>query len=498
MVVCVGYALQMETSKDIKADSGFLLTLKQWLERLEHRHPRPIDLGLDRVSRVWRALGSPRPAACVIAIGGTNGKGSTVAFAEAAAQALGWRVGAYTSPHLIRYNERIRLDGREAGDQAIVAAFERIEATRGSTSLTYFEFGTLAALLLMAQASPALDLALLEVGLGGRLDAVNIIDADVSVVTTVALDHQEWLGGTRAAIAREKAGIARPGRPLLIGERDAEPTLIDVTRALGVDARRLGADYDWYFEDGKRWFRYRNRAPVPLPRMLPLPAPCQWDNAVTALAALASLADTGALPSEHVTAQTAVDTRRMQSDRTNDVDLAAAATGLINARLPGRLQRLAKSPEVIVDVGHNPQAASMLAHWLASDEGSARTTRAVFSALADKDIEGIVGPVLPYVRHWHLAGLADVTPRGLSADALAERLSSLLDSRSMSPMVGQATGPAARATLHATVAEALDAARVAAKPDERVLAFGSFHVVAEAGKALQSGQDLIGRGRQTL
>ena len=436
------------------------MNLDQWLARLEQAHPRGIDLGLERVGVVWRALGAPRPARRVITVGGTNGKGSTVAFIEAAAGANGWRVGAYTSPHLLRYNERIRIDGADAGDAAIVAAFERIEAARGDISLSYFEFGTLAGLLLMAAAD--LDLAILEVGLGGRLDAVNIVDADVAVVTTVALDHQDWLGDSRAAIAREKAAIAREGRPLVVGERDAEPALLAAAGSIGAVVLRLGRDFDarpgspgdahWQFQSD----RLEVATPIALPS-LPLPAPVQRDNAVTALAALLALTAFPATASASV------------PPRVSPLDPQRAAQGLAQAQLRGRLQRIASAPEVLVDVGHNPQAAQVLADWLAAqDDGG--VTDAVFSALADKDIAGIVAPLRPFIRHWHLAGLQEAGPRGMPVAALTERLRGVL--------------PDDRLFRHRDVAAALRAARAAATADGRVLVFGSFLTVAAALQAV--------------
>lgn len=423
------------------------MNLEQWLARLEQAHPRGIELGLERVGAVWHALGAPRPARRVITVGGTNGKGSTVAFIEAAARACGWRVGTYTSPHLLRYNERIRIDGREVADADIVAAFRRIEAARGGTSLTYFEFGTLAAFLLLARAD--LDLAVLEVGLGGRLDAVNLVDADVAVVTTVALDHQAWLGPSRVHIAREKAAIARPGRPLLAGERDAEPALLESAAAIGAPVLRLGADFDVEaVERGRLRFRPPGPGPVaavPMPP-LPLAAHVQADNAATALAALVAL---GA-----------------------GLDLERAAAGLAQARLPGRLQRLASAPDVVVDVGHNPQAAQVLAGWLASHQDG-RVTHAVFAALADKDIAGIVTPLRDMVRHWHLAGLGPAGGRGLAVDELVQRVHTAL--------------PDACLDRHADVAEALAHAKLAAGRDGRVLVFGSFLTVAAALRALGGG-----------
>jgi dihydrofolate synthase/folylpolyglutamate synthase len=417
-------------------------SLAAWLLELERRHPQAIELGLDRVGRVWRALGAPRPAPRVITIGGTNGKGSTVAFAEAAARAQGWRVGCYTSPHIERYNERVRIDGVDAGDAALVAAFERVEAVRADVPLTYFETGTLAAFLLLADAG--LDLALLEVGLGGRLDAVNLVDADVSVVTTVALDHQDWLGHSRDAIAREKAAIARKDAPLVVGERDAAPALLAVAATIGAQVWRLGADFDCRSDDdGNRWLRLPATAPVRLPARLPLAAPVQWDNAATAIAALLAAAP--------------------------DLDLGRAVAGLAAARAPARLEQVGRAPDIVLDVGHNPQAAQALAQWLAG-AGAPRRTVAVFSALADKDIEAIVRPLLPGVQRWHLAGLDQASPRGLGSAALAARLQDVL--------------PAAVTRRHADVGTALAAARRDAGATGRVLVFGSFHTVAEARRAL--------------
>ncbi|HET6396761.1 MAG TPA: Mur ligase family protein, partial [Pseudoxanthomonas sp.] len=216
------------------------MDLQQWLAHIERQHPKAIEMGLERVREVAARLGLARPAAQVVTVGGTNGKGSTVAFVEAIARAGGWKVGAYTSPHLLRYNERVRIDGADAGDAALAAAFAAVEAARGDTPLTYFEYGTLAALWLFQRAG--LDLAVLEVGLGGRLDAVNLVDADVAVITTVDIDHTEWLGADRESIGREKAGIARPWKPLVLGEVDSPSSVLRHAYAIGANAIRLGSD----------------------------------------------------------------------------------------------------------------------------------------------------------------------------------------------------------------------------------------------------------------
>src|ERR1700744_1317493 len=260
-------------------------TLAQWLEYQERVNVRSIELGLDRVSEVWRRMGAPRIARHVITVGGTNGKGSTVAFLEAMLRAAGLQVGCYTSPHLLHYNERIRVDGVDASDETLVASFERIEKARGELPLTYFEFGTLAALDIFARAG--LDVAVLEVGLGGRLDAINIVDADVAVITTIDLDHQDWLGGDRDSIGREKAGIARAGRPAIGGERQPPGGLVGALRGSGAEvvARSDAFSADGAAEEGRWRWTHRDGTVLDLPRP-GLDARVQIDNAATAIAAI--------------------------------------------------------------------------------------------------------------------------------------------------------------------------------------------------------------------
>ena len=312
------------------------MDLSQWLEYIQRQHPESIELGLDRVREVATRLGLGRPAAQVITVAGTNGKGSTVAFIEAIARAGGWKVGAYTSPHLLRYNERVRIEAEEVADDALVAAFAVVEAARVDTPLTYFEFGTLAALWLFQRAS--LDLVVLEVGLGGRLDAVNLVDADVAVVTTVDIDHTGWLGSDRESIGREKAGIARAWKPLVLGEVDPPSSVLRHAYAIGANAIRLGSDFFHEPVDAAHW-RWREvgaELRLPAPR---LAAPPQRANASTAIAALRALPR--ALPE------------------------AAFAQGVATATLPGRLQCLQRDGvEIVLDVAHNPQAARELAAWL--------------------------------------------------------------------------------------------------------------------------------------
>lgn len=409
-------------------------TLSAWLSHIEQQHPATIDMGLERVRSVAQALGLAQPGAHTVVVGGTNGKGSTVAFIEAIARAAGWKVGAYTSPHLLRYNERVRIDGQDVTDEALMAAFNAIEDARGSTTLTYFEYGTLAALYLFAQAG--LDLAVLEVGLGGRLDAVNIVDSDVAVITTVDIDHSEWLGEDRETIGVEKAGIIRGWKPVILGETDPPSSVLARAYLLGANAIRGGSDFFADVIDAQQW-RWRD---VGFSIDLPTPAlrgPIQLRNAASAIAAL----------------------------RTLDKPLprAAIAEGVANARIRGRLQSVQRTGvDVLVDVGHNPQAARELAAALKAAPVAGRTW-AVFAALQDKDAAGVVEALGGQVDDWHLAGLDGA--RAQSAQALQARLHDTA---------------AAAAQQHATVADALEAALAAAAAGDRVLVFGSFHTAAQA------------------
>ena len=412
--------------------------LAEWLAYQERVNPRSIELGLDRVRAVWQRMGAPAPARRTIIVGGTNGKGSTVALLEAMLAAAGLRVGAFTSPHLLAYNERVRIAGEDAGDAALVASFERIEAARAELPLTYFEFGTLAALDLFARAD--LDVAVLEVGLGGRLDAVNIVDADVAIVTTVDLDHMDWLGADRDSIGVEKAGIARAGRPAIVGEDDPPRGLLDALAARGARVERAGIDFHWQREASGWHWRHRAGDAMALPDPA-LPAPVQFANAAAAIAALHALfADDAAMAPARL--------------------YAAIRAGLQAVRVAGRLQSLGGDPELLVDVGHNPQAARALAEWL--DAQPPARVLAVYGALADKDVAGVVAALGPRIAHWHLAGLERDTPRGLAAAVVADALRKAL--------------PQATFDQHADVAGALEAARASARAGDRILAFGSFFV----------------------
>jgi len=418
-------------------------TLAEWLAYQERINIHSIELGLDRVREVWRRMGAPAPARQVITVAGTNGKGSTVALLEAMLRAAGTRVGAFTSPHLLAYNERVRIDGSNADDAALVASFERIETARGTAfgeavPLTYFEFGTLAALDLFARAD--VDVAVLEVGLGGRLDAVNIIDADVAIITTVDLDHMDWLGPDRDSIGREKAGIARAGRPAIVGESDPPAGLLAALDACAARVERAGVDFSVErHADGWRW-RHRDGSAMELPAPA-LSAPVQYANAAAAIAALHALDDGGLTPSAF---------------------FAAISAGLHEVRVPARLQMIGGDTPVVVDVGHNPQAARALAEWL--DAQPPTRVHAVYGALADKDAAGVIAALGERVDHWHLAGLDRDTPRGMSVEVLAGILRQTL--------------PAASWTAHANVAAALRAARGSVASGGRILAFGSFFVAS--------------------
>lgn len=420
------------------------MNLAEWLDHQQRQHPREIAMGLDRVAAVAKTLGLRKPAARVITVGGTNGKGSTVAFIEAIARAGGAKVGAYTSPHLLRYNERVRIDGVDATDAQLVGAFERIEAARGDTPLTYFEYGTLAALLLFSEAG--LDLAVLEVGLGGRLDAVNTVDADVAVITTVAIDHTELLGPDRETIALEKAGIVRAGKPAVVGELDPPDNLLRQIDRVGAFAVRAGKQYRFGDRLGGKWFWQDDTLKLELKKPS-LIAPAQTANAAAAIAALRAVVPALALTENHI------------------------ASGVAAATVPGRMQRIGGPIDIVLDVAHNPQAAQQLARWLMTHR-AAGATQAVFAALSDKDIPNLVGALMGQVDVWRLAGLPDAGARAQDVDTLSRQVAGLL-SRT----------PSSR---HATVAEALENARRHAQAGDRIIVFGSFHTVAQAMQALNT------------
>jgi dihydrofolate synthase / folylpolyglutamate synthase len=413
-------------------------SLEQWLAYQTQVHPQAIDLGLDRLQVVLERLQWRQPQVPVITVAGTNGKGSVSAYCEAIMRAAGLRVGTFTSPHLRSYEERIRIHDRLVHSDELVAAFEQIEAARGSVPLTFFEFNTLAALLIFDAA--LLDAWVLEVGMGGRLDAVNVVDPHVAVVTSIGLDHQEYLGDTLEAIAREKAGIFRAGRTAVIGGREPSPVLESMARAVKAPLKRLAIEYN-YILDGLGW-RYRGTH-WDLPH---LPAPAllgdtQFTNAATAIAALEEIA-----PRLTIAA-------------------GAVAQGLSRAHLTGRFQVIkaaADSPTWVLDVAHNPDAARVLERNLNASPMSGKTL-GVCGILADKDASGIAEILDAAIDEWWCASLEGA--RGRSGEELATAV----------------RGKVATSVRAAdSVAAACAAALKAATPQDRIVVFGSFHTVGPA------------------
>jgi dihydrofolate synthase/folylpolyglutamate synthase len=412
-------------------------TLPDWLAWQETLHPSRIDLRLERVRAVWDGLGLGPLACPVITVGGTNGKGSVVAYLDAICRAGGYRTAAYTSPHVLRYNERIRVDGADATDAALCDAFARIDAARGDAPLTYFEFGTLAALTLFAEA--AADVVLLEVGLGGRLDAVNIIDADVAVVTSIGRDHMAWLGDTPAEIAFEKAGIFRAGRPALIGQTDAPPRLRERALEVGAMPLQLGREFAWRLDAGQWQWRGpddRRRDALPAPA---LRGRFQYDNAAAAICALECLRER--LP----------------------LGNAALRQGLQRVRLPGRFTVLPGRPTWVVDVAHNAQAAQALAQNLAA-LGCTGPRHAVVGLSADKEAAAVAGALGDWVESWHVVRAPG--PRGMAEDVLAAAIA--------------AGVPGAAPQVHGSLDAAIAAIREGLAEDACVLVFGSFTLVEAA------------------
>ncbi|MDX7920350.1 bifunctional tetrahydrofolate synthase/dihydrofolate synthase [Aeromonas media] len=401
-------------------------SLVDWLSYLERIHPVNIDMGLERVGAVARRMGLTQLPFKVITVAGTNGKGSSCAMAASILMAAGYQVGVYSSPHLLRFTERVRIDGAELSDSEHCAAFAEVEAARGEIALTFFEFATLAGLWLFCRAAP--DVLLLEVGLGGRLDATNVVESDVALITSIALDHCDWLGDTREAVAVEKAGVYRAGKPAISGEPNPPATIASEAARLGACLRQVGRDFhgdehdaDWDYHGLNHWLGLPKPA---LPLM----------NAVTVLAALESL---GLPLSESV-----------------------IRDGLANARLAGRMQRLQNEPLVIVDVAHNPHSAAYLASQLRQIPCKGKR-RAVVGMLKDKDMAGSLAELDGLIDQWFLASLTG--PRAATAEQLAAAL-------------GDGQGPAA---TFDGVSAAYRAALAASSPDDMVIVFGSFYTVAD-------------------
>jgi len=410
-------------------------SLNDWLEWQETLHPSSIDLSLERVGQVADRLQCRAPAKVVISVAGTNGKGSSVAMLEAILLRAGYRVGCYTSPHLFRYNERLRLQGEPISDSALCESFARIDHARGENTLTYFEFGTLAALDIMARES--LEVALLEVGLGGRLDAVNVVDADAALITSIGIDHTAWLGRDRDSIAREKAGIMRPAKPAVCGDADPPASLIAEADRIGALWRVLGTDFS-IKQAGRRWHWQGQRSRY---RDLPEPALTgshQLANAAGVLMVLEMLRE--CLP----VTQTAIE------------------SGLKWVRLLGRIQTVPGRVEQVLDVSHNAQAAQALADALRQRPLPGKT-HAVIGMLQDKDTESFVRVLEAAVSRWYPVGLQ--TDRAATAQQLAQRLASVVGME--------------RVTTCESVAGATKRLNAEVSPGDRVLVCGSFYTVAE-------------------
>lgn len=412
-------------------------TLDAWLSHLESLHPSAIDMGLGRVAAVRDAMGL-EPGCPVVTVGGTNGKGSTCVMLSTILKAAGYRVGTYTSPHLLHYNERVMLDLVPASDAALVEAFRAVETARHDISLTYFEFGTLAAMKLFMDA--AVDVIVLEVGLGGRLDAVNVFEPSAAAVVSVALDHESYLGASREAVGFEKAGIYRSGKLAVCSDPVPPQSLLNHAVQIGADLALLGRDFGYSrAEDSATWSWWgpagATYSDLPMPA---LPGEYQLGNAATALVLLTAL------------------------QKRLPVGEQAVRQGLQQVVWPARFQVRNGPPRVILDVGHNPHAAQALAASLDAQLPAARTL-AVFGMMEDKDIAGVLAALSSRIDVWHVA--APSLPRA----ATVERLANLI----------HAVSPQAPVHCHGSVVEAWQAACKQAEEADRILVFGSFYTVAE-------------------
>jgi dihydrofolate synthase/folylpolyglutamate synthase len=411
-------------------------SLTDWLTWQETLHPRKIDLGLERVARVAGRMQLLAPEHGVITVAGTNGKGSSIAMLEAILLSAGYRTGCYSSPHLLRYNERIRIAGNEVDDATLCAAFDAVDRARGDTSLSYFEFGTLAALFIFSQSS--LDIALLEVGMGGRLDAVNILDADVALVTSIDIDHSAWLGEEREAIGREKAGIFRAGRPAICSDTEPPTSVFRQAQTLSARWYAPGSGFDWARTAGGWSWQTSGKTceDLPLPA---LSGSHQLDNAAGVLMVLETLAERFTIP------RTAIE------------------QGLRTVALPGRCQVLSGAVETILDVAHNPGSAEILAQLLRNRSVRGHT-RLVLGMLADKDVAAFTAALAPVVNDWYLASLSG--DRGRSAQDLQQQICD--------------NGVHGMARQFPDVATAFKRAQADAEEGDRVVVCGSFVTVAEA------------------
>ncbi|WP_372741323.1 bifunctional tetrahydrofolate synthase/dihydrofolate synthase [Neptunomonas sp.] len=416
-------------------------TLEQWLSWMENNHPVAIDLGLARVQQVFTRLDLDFRQVCVITVAGTNGKGSTVSMLDAIYRQAGYKTACYTSPHLQIYNERVRLNGGLVSDQQLVSAFSAVDQACGDISLTYFEMGTLAALWLIAEQQP--DVAILEVGLGGRLDAINVLDADVAVITTIDIDHVDWLGDDREIIGREKAGIFRKGKPAVCGELNPPASIAEYARELGCELRQVNQSYEYHIKSERRWSwegcdlqgNIVSFSDLPLPQL-----PVQ--NAATAIQAVLL----SGLPCSP----------------------ESMAAGLQTAYVAGRMEQVAYQGRLfILDVAHNPQSAAYLADQLKQAEADGIVL--ILGMLADKDCASVMQSLATVVASWHLVTL-DV-PRGQTAEQLSAYL----------PKVNQAS-----VMCHVSVDAAISHLILADIPtSKKIVVAGSFYTVGDAYRVLK-------------
>lgn len=448
-------------------NTSFPQTLDGWLAHCERIHPSAIDLGLARVQTVRARLGLAFQCP-VFTVAGTNGKGSSCALLESILTHCGYRVGVYTSPHLVHFEERCRVQGSIVSAQALVPHFAAVEAARGEVSLTYFEFTTLAIMRLLSEAE--LHAVVLEVGLGGRLDAVNVIDADVALVTSVDVDHTEFLGADREAIGMEKAGIMRAGRPVIVSDPMPPQSLLDHAGTLGADLRCIGRDFTYTAQQGDsgRWQQW------------------SWVGRSRRFSGLAYPALRGSnqlLNASGVLAALEVMNERLPTTA------QAVRLGLSMVALPGRFQMLPGQPMVVLDVAHNPHAVAALAVNL-DQMGFYPCTRAVFGAMLDKDVSGMVAHLLPMVDHWYCTDLP--TARAASAQTLAAQIQT---HHTQARQGGRVIPTTISVQTFDRPCTALSAALADADPADRILVFGSFYTV---GGVLAAGLPRLSAAHMSL
>ncbi|MBW9262819.1 MAG: bifunctional tetrahydrofolate synthase/dihydrofolate synthase [Candidatus Thiodiazotropha sp. (ex. Lucinisca nassula)] len=411
-------------------------SLEQWLDWQTTLHPKEIELGLERVASVWQRLKPAGLQSLVMTVAGTNGKGSSVAMLESIYRQGGYRVGAYTSPHLVRYNERIRIDGREVSDEALCLAFEQVDQARGETVLTYFEFATLAALMIFAE--QPLDLVILEVGLGGRLDAVNIIDADLALITTVDLDHTDWLGNSREEIGLEKAGIMRPKQPVVVGDSGIPESVPGFAKQIGAELYLAGRDFNASQSDDHLHWQRSGGEPLTLP--------------------LARLTGQAQL---HNTSAVVMVTSLLQSRL--PLQQGQLSQGLRQVSLQGRMQLIEGRPSLLLDVAHNAQAVASLRRYLDRLDWPA-DVYALFGLLKDKDTEAIVECLHSAISGWYLVDLPGA--RGQTAEQLARAV--------------RQHGEKIPVHCFSDFSGAFESVKSNAKAEDLIVIFGSFLVVGDA------------------